>query len=71
MENFDEWSLNEILINITYKLIVGFIGETLREKSLVGKTSWENFDESMAICQFCQSFPPSNFCTICIATILS
>ena len=39
-QNFDE-------------LLMGFIGETLREK--IGR---ENFDESLAICQSC---PPSNF----------
>ena len=38
------------------KLIVGFKGETLRDKGCR-----ENFDKSLAICQSC---PPSNFCAI-------
>ena len=33
------------------KLIVGFIGESLR-----GKVSRENFDEPLAICQIHQTF---------------
>ena len=51
-QNFDEQRSFD-------KLIVGFIGKTLREK--VGR---ENFDESVAICQIHQTFPPSNFCTM-------
>ena len=50
-QNFDEQNFD--------KLIVGFIGETLR-----GKVSRENFDESLAIAQICQTFPPSNFSAI-------
>ena len=48
--------VNKIAINKQNfnKLIVGFIGETLRWKSLVGK----NFNESLAIHQIhqCQTF---------------
>ena len=49
--NFDEQNFD--------KLIVGFIGDTLR-----GKVSSENFDETLAIHQICQSFPLTNFCAI-------
>ena len=41
------------------KLIVGFIGEILREKD-----SRENFDKSLAIHRICQSILPSNLCAI-------
>ena len=38
----------------TDKLIIGYKGDTLREKSLVG-------DKSLAIHQICQTFPPLTF----------
>ena len=47
------------------ELIMGFIGETLEIK-----VCRENFDESLAIHQICQSFPLSNFCAIRYIAIL-
>ena len=40
--------------------IVGFKGETLRDKGLYR----ENFDKSLAVHQICQNFPLSNLCAI-------
>lgn len=37
-KNFDEWGLHEIWQANYDKMIVHFTGETLREKSLEGKT---------------------------------
>ena len=41
------------------KLIMGFKGETLRDK-----VCREIFDKLLAIRQICQSFPPTNICAI-------
>ena len=48
---FDEQNFDELIVTID------FIGETLRQKSLAGKTS---LDELLAIHQICQIFP----CTV-------
>ena len=52
-QNFDEQNFDELIVR------------RLRRKSINReKVGRENFVESLAICQICQSFPPSNFCAI-------
>ena len=50
--NFDEQNFDD--------LIVGFIGEILRER--------KHRDKLLANCQICQSFSPSDFCAVYAVT---